>query len=204
MRLYYAPGSCSMAAHIALREAGLVFELEKVSFGAPHKTESGAPLAGINAKNAVPVLRLEDGEVLTENAVILQYIADQVPQSGLMPAAGTLQRYRLLETLNFIATELHKACFAPLFNPTTPDEYKPLARVNLNKRLDYLEAKIPGNGFILGSSFTIADAYAFVVLNWTHFLGIDLSQWPQLKGLTARVAARPAVVATLKAEGLAN
>jgi glutathione S-transferase len=120
----------------------------------------------------------------------------------LAPAAGTMPRYRLMEMLNFLGTDIHKAAFQPLFMPMTPEDYKPIAKANLEKRLDYLEAKVGDGGFLLGPTFTVADAYAFVMLNWTNFLGIDLGKWPKLKALAGRVAARPSVQETLKAEGL--
>jgi glutathione S-transferase len=202
MKLFYAPGTCAMAAHIALREAKLPFTLEKVELGMTPKTADGRDLREVNPKGSVPALQLDDGAFLTEAAVILQFIADQVPASGLAPAAGTLPRYRLMEMLNFLGTDLHKAAFYPLFNPITPDDYKPIARANLEKRLDYLEARIGDSGFLLGPTFTVADAYAFVMLNWTNFLGIDLGKWPKLKAFASRVAGRPSVQDTLKAEGL--
>jgi glutathione S-transferase len=192
-----------MASHIALREAKLPFTLERVEFGAAHKTEYGQDLREINPKGVVLALQLDDGTVLTENAVILQYIADKAPAASLAPPVGSLQRYRLLEMMNFFATDLHKASFAPLFSPRTPEDYKPIARANLDQKLDFLESKTAASGFLLGPTFTIADAYLFPLLNWNTFLGIDLGRWQKLKALFGRIAGRPHVQETLKAEGLA-
>ena len=199
MKLYYAPGACSQAPHIVLREAGLPFDAVKVDLAAK-RTETGEDYAAINPKGAVPALRLDDGSVLTENAVILQFLADQAPDAGLIPAGG-LERYRLLEWVNFIATELHKG-FGPLWNPATPAEFKQVTREQLGRKFDYLQNALRDRPYIAGERFTIADAYAFVVLNWTAMHEIDLSRWPGLTAFSARVAQRPAVRRTLVAEGL--
>ena len=200
MKLYYAPAACSQAPHIVAREAGLAIELAKVNF--PDKvTDDGEKLTDVNPKGAVPTLRLDDGEVLTENAVILQYLADQAGGSELALPAGGIERYRLLEWLNFIATELHKG-FGPLWNPATPDEYKQATREALGKKFDYLQEKIGDGPYILGDRFSILDAYAFAVLNWTKFHAIDIQRWPGLAAYLDRVARRPAVQETLRAEGL--
>jgi glutathione S-transferase len=199
MKLYYAPGACSQAPHIALREAGLSFGLEKVNF--PDKrTDSGEDFKAINPKGAVPALALDDGSVLTENAVILQYIADQT-DGGLIPPPLSMMRYRLLEWLNYIATELHKG-FGPLWNPATPDDYKEATRQALAQKFDYLEAQIGDGPYLTGPDFTAADAYAFVILGWTGLHRIDLVRWPGLVAFRDRVAQRPAVLAALDAEGL--
>jgi len=199
MKLYYTPGACSQAPHIALRETGLPFEAIKVDLAAK-KLESGEDYKAINDKGAVPALGLEDGSVLTENAAILQYIADQTG-GDLMPPLLSMKRYRLLEWLNYIATELHKG-FGPLWNPATPDDYKQATRDALGKKFDYLQEKIGDGPHLTGDPFTIADAYLFVILNWTGMHKIDLSRWPGLTAYVARVAERPAVQETLRAEGL--
>jgi glutathione S-transferase len=200
MKLYYAPGACSQAPHIVAREAGLDIELAKVNF--PDKvTDEGEKLTDVNPKGAVPTLRLDDGEVLTENAVILQYLADRAPISELALPASGIERYRLLEWLNFVATELHKG-FAPLWNPATPDAFKEATREALGKKFDYLQERIGEGPYILGARFSIVDAYAFAVLNWTKIHAIDIARWPGLVAYLQRVAARPAVQETLRAEGL--
>jgi len=200
MKLYYAPAACSQAPHIVAREAGLAIELANVRF--PDKvTDEGEKLTDVNPKGAVPTLRLDDGEVLTENAVILQYLADRAPDSELALPASGIERYRLLEWLNFIATELHKG-FGPLWNPATPDAFKEATREALGKKFDYLQAEIGAGPYILGDRFSILDAYAFAVLNWTKVHAIDIARWPGLAAYLERVAARPAVQETLRAEGL--
>jgi glutathione S-transferase len=200
MKLYYAPGACSQAPHIVAREAGLPVELANVRF--PDKvTDDGEKLTDVNPKGAVPALRLDDGEVLTENAVILQYLADLAPGSELAIPASGIERYRLLEGLNFIATELHKG-FGPLWNPATPDSFKEATREALGKKFDYLQEKIGDGPYILGARFSILDAYAFAVLNWTKIHSIDIARWSGLAAYLGRIAARPAVQETLRAEGL--
>jgi glutathione S-transferase len=199
MKLYYTPGACSQAPHIVLREAGLPFDLVQVDLAAK-RTETGEDYLTINPKGAVPALGLDDGSVLTENAVILQYLADQAPAAGLIPVGG-IERYRLLEWVNFIATELHKG-YGPLWNPATPADFKQTTRELLGKKFDYLQDALRDRAYVTGETFTIADAYAFVVLNWTGMHDIDLSRWPGLVAFVARVFQRPAVRATLEAEGL--
>lgn len=198
MKLYFSPGACSLSPHIALREAGMEFDLEQVHLGTK-KTKSGADFTLINPKGYVPALEIESGEVLTEGPVIVQYIADQRPESGLAPPAGTLGRYRLQEWLAFISTELHKQ-FAPLFKPRTPDEQKSAAREAVSRRLDLVAARLESAPYLMGDQFTVADAYLFTVLTWTKFAGIDLDRWPALVRYKDRVAARPAVQAALAAE----
>jgi len=200
MKLYYAPGACSLAVHIALREANLEFQTERVDL-ATKKTETGADFTRINPKGYVPTLVLDDGTVLTEASAILQYVADRNPGASLAPAAGTPERYRLLEWLGFVATELHKG-FSPLWKPDTPGAYKKIAREMLAKRFAYLDAQLGGQPYLMGQQFTVADAYAYTVLNWTKFQSIDLAPYPNLSAYMARVAARPNVQAALKAEGL--
>ncbi len=199
MKLYYTPGACSQAPHIVLREAGLPFDLVQVDLAAK-RTESGEDYLSINPKGAVPALGLDDGSALTENAVILQYLADLAPAAGLIPDGG-IERYRLLEWVNYIATEIHKG-FGPLWNPATPDAFKQTTRETLAKKFDYLQDALRDRPYIAGERFTIADAYAFVVLNWTAMHDIDLSRWPGLTAFVARVAQRPAVRAAREAEGL--
>jgi len=202
MKLYYSPGACSLASHITLREAGAAFDLEKVDVS-QKKTEHDADFWAINPKGYVPALALDSGEVLTEGAAILQYIADQHPAAGLAPAAGTLARARLQEHLNFVATELHKA-FTPLFNPATSDAEKAAGKQRVEQRLSLIEKQLAdGRSFLLGESFSVADAYLFVVAGWTKHFGIDLAVWPQVAALCQRVAARKSVQAALQAEGLA-
>ncbi|MFZ5490932.1 MAG: glutathione transferase GstA [Pseudomonadota bacterium] len=203
MKLYYFPGACSMAAHIALRESGLPFDLEKVDLMGSRKTESGADFASINPKGYVPALQLDNGQILTEVGVVLQYVADQKPDSGLAPAAGTLERYRLMEMLNFITSELHKN-FTPLFNPAASAEAKEAATANISKRLAYLNDQLAGKQYLLGDTFTVADAYLTAVLGWCQFVKFDLSAWPNLGAFAGRVMSRPAVQATMQAEGLAG
>jgi len=199
MKLFYTPGACSQAPHIVLRESAKPFELVRVDLAAK-RTESGEDYLSINPKGAVPALGLDDGSVLTENAVILQYLADRAPASGLIPPGG-LERYRLLEWVNYIATEIHKG-FGPLWNPATPAEFKQVTREQLGKKFDYLQDALRDREWIAGERFTIVDAYAFTVLNWTAIHAIDLSRWPGLAAFQARIAARPAVRAALAAEGL--
>jgi len=200
MKLYYAPGACSLSPHIVAREAGIAIDLEKVDLGA-HKTASGEDFMKVNPKGYVPALRLDDGSVLTEGPAIVQYLADQKPASKLAPAAGTIDRYRLQEWLAFIGTELHKN-FGPLFNPTNPEAVKEAAKANIAKRLGYLNEQLAKRQFLLGDTFTAADAYAFTIINWTNFVGIDLKAYPNVAAYSARIGARPKVQEALKAEGL--
>ncbi|HEX8532957.1 MAG TPA: glutathione transferase GstA [Allosphingosinicella sp.] len=198
MKLYYTPGACSMAPHIALRETGADVDLVKVDLAAK-KTEDGRDYRAINSKGAVPALELADGSVLTENAAILQYIADELG-GDLIPLSG-LRRYRVLEWLNYIATELHKG-FGPLWNPASSDEVKEGTRSLLGTKFDWLQQQLGDGPYLMGEDFTIADAYAFVILNWTRIHQIDLSRWPGLTAFVGRVAQRPSAQAALRAEGL--
>jgi len=200
MQLYYSPGACSLASHITLREAGLPVELRKADTKTK-KLEDGSDYFAVNSKGAVPALRLDDGQVLTEGPAILQYLADQKPESKLAPKAGTLERYRLLEWLNFITSEVHKS-FSPLFNPTADAAVKQYTTQNLEKKFDWIDKQLTGKQYLTGDQFTIADAYLFVVANWSNFVGIDLGRWPALKAFQDRVAARPKVQEALAAEGL--
>lgn len=200
MKLYYSPGACSLAIHIMLREAGLPFELERVDLRAK-TTASGADFTAINPKGYVPALALDDGEVLTELSAIAQYIADQAPQAQLAPPAAERDRYRLQGWLSFVSGELHKS-FSPLFRPDTPEEYKSICRENISRRLDYLEQALAGKSYLMGDRYGVADAYLFVVLNWTSRHQIDLARWPSVQALFERVKARPATAEALGAEGL--
>lgn len=200
MKLYYAPGACSLAPHIALREAGLPFEAVAVNLKTRQLADGGDYLA-INPKGQVPLLELDNGERLAEGPVIQQYIADQAPASALMPPAGSWARYRVLEWLNFITSELHKG-FSPLFNPAVPAEVKPLFAARVKERLAWVDGELAGREHLTGAPFTIADSYLFVVSNWTVPTGIDISDLPHLLAFRARVAARPAVQAAMRAEGL--
>lgn len=200
MKLYYSPGACSLSPHIVAREAGIAVELEKVDL-AQHKTASGDDYSKINPKGYVPALRLDDGSVLTEGPAIVQYLADQKPATKLAPAAGTVDRYRLQEWLNFIGTELHKN-FGPLFNPATTDAGKEAAKATITKRIGYLNEQLAKKQFLLGDTFTAADAYAFTILNWANFVGMDLKAFPNVAAYSGRIAARPKVQEALRAEGL--
>ena len=200
MKLYYSPGACSLSPHIALREAGLPVELQKVDLGTK-KMEGGGDFTSVNVKGSVPVLVLDDGQMLTEGPAIVQYIADQRPDSGLAPKAGTLERYRLMEWLNFITSELHKT-FTPLFNPNAVAEWKQAARDRIAVNLDLVEKHLQGKDYLMGKQFTVADGYLFTVVNWSNFVSLDLGKWPGIQAYVARVAARPKVQEALKAEGL--
>ncbi len=202
MKLYFAPGACSLSPHIALREAGLPFDLEQVDL-TNKQTKSGADDRTINPKGYVPALQLDDGQVLTEAAMIVQYIADKKPEAKLAPPAGTRERYLLQEWLNFIATELHKG-LSPLFKPNVPEAWQQVVKDTIAARFDFLTKRLQGKPYVMGESFTVADGYLFTILNWTNFLKIDLGKWPALKAYQERIAARPAVRAALKAEGLVN
>lgn len=199
MKLYYAPGACSMAPHIVLREAGLKFDLEKVDLAAK-KTESGEDYLAVNPKGYVPALKLDDGTVLTEASVICQYIADLRPRRGLAPKPKTPERYKLMEWLNFTSSEIHKG-LGDFFNPKMTPEWREAKLERLGKRFDYLDRALGVNPHVMGE-FSIADAYLFTVLNWTNRLQVDISKWPNIQAFVARVAARPAVKKAMKAEGL--
>lgn len=202
MKLYYAPGACSLASHLALIEAGLSFSIDKTDVR-NKKTSTGEDFFALTGgKGYVPALQLDDGTVLCEGAAILQYIADQAPAAGLAPANGTLPRYQLQEWLNYVATEVHKN-YGPLFNPAASAEMKEAAKANLAKRFDWLSEKLTGRDFLMGTQFTVADAYLAVVLGWTRVVGMDLAgTHPVLGAYQARVMSRPAARAAMKAEGL--
>ncbi len=201
MKLYYAPGACSLAPHIVLRELGKKFDLEKVDLRAK-KTEAGSDFIKINGKGYVPTLEINSkGEVLTEVATILQYLADKAKATKLLPKAGTMARYRAMEALNFVASELHKG-IGGLFNPNMPDDGKKAIKERLAVRFAWLNGVLGKQNFLTGKSFAVADAYAFTVLNWCGMVGVDLSDYKNIGAYQARVGARPAVQAALKAEGL--
>jgi glutathione S-transferase len=200
MKLYYAPGACSLSPHIVSRELGIPVELKKVN--TKDKTiEDGGDYWKVNARGYVPALELDNGQILTEGPAIVQYLADQKPDAGLAPKAGTFERYRLQEWLNFLTSEIHKQ-FSPLFKPNTPEEYKKIAKDNIATRFDWLDKQLAGGDHLMGKPFTVADAYLFVLLGWTKPTQIDLSRWPNLAGFYKRVGARPKVQEALQAEGL--
>jgi glutathione S-transferase len=200
MKLYYAPGACSLSPHIVLIEAGLPFTLEKIDF-ATKKTTAGADYLTVNSKGAVPALQLDDGRVLTEGPAIVQYLADLKPDSGLAPRAGTFERYQLMEILNYITSELHKG-FGPLFNPKISADWKASTLLNLDKKFAWLSSFLGNKTYLMGTTFTVADAYLFTVLSWSSHVGIDLAPWPVLTAYQARVAQRPKVQQALREEGL--
>jgi glutathione S-transferase len=201
MKLYYKAGSCSLSPHIVLRELGLSFDLERVDTKAG-RTATGQDFRTINPKGYVPVLQLDDGAVLTEGSAIVQYLADRKPEGQLAPPPGSLERYRVQEWLNYIATELHKGFGGPVF-ASASDETKQQAREAYGKKLDFLAEHLKERKFLLGERLTIADAYLFTVLTWSKGRGIELERWPALKQYFERVLARPAVRAAMQAEGLA-
>lgn len=197
MKLYILPGACSMASNIALREAGIAFEMSKVDKRT--KRADGVDFTTINPKGYVPALKLDDGYVLTENVVVLQYIADLNPAAKLAPSVGTRERYKFLEWLSYINSEVHKS-FSPLFSSEASDETKTYARNLLSKRFAFLEGALEGKQYLMGDQFTVADAYLFTVLGWGAHAGVDIG--PKLKSYVDRVKARPHVVEAMTAEGL--
>ena len=200
MKLYYSPGACSLSPHIVLREAGLPVELVRADLKA-HKLPDGSDYYGIHSKGYVPLLELDNGERLGEGPAIVQYIADLVPAKNLAPANGTMARYRMQEWLNFITSEIHKG-FSPLFNATWPADAKALSKAKVEERLKWVDQQLAGKQYLLGDNFSVADAYLFTVTNWTQHVGIDISGLANLGAFMARMAARPAVQAAMKAEGL--
>jgi glutathione S-transferase len=200
MKLFYAPGACSMAPHIVLRELGKKFDLEKVDLSVK-KTEAGKDYTKINGKGYVPALEIKKDEVLTEVATILQYLADKAKATKLLPKAGTMARYRAMESLNFVASELHKG-IGGLFNPAMPDDGKAAIKNRLTARFKWLDGLLGKQNYLTGKSFSVADAYAFTVLGWCRMVGIDLGDYKNISAYLGRVGARPAVQAAMKAEGL--
>jgi glutathione S-transferase len=200
MKLYYSPGACSLSPHIALLEAGLAFE----AVAAPTKTKKlpdGSDYLKLNPLGYVPLLELDNGVRLREGPAIVQYIADLVPDKKLAPANGSFERYKLQEWLTFIGTELHKG-FGPLFAPGTPEEFKKATKERLLSRLQWVDGELKGRNYLMGEQFTVADGYLFTVAGWSKYVGLDISALANLGAYMARVAARPAVQAALKAEGL--
>lgn len=200
MKLYFSPGACSLSPHIVLLEAGLEFKLERVDLRGK-QTETGADFLAINPKGYVPALELKDGTVLTEGPAIVQFIADLAPDRQLAPAHGTLERYHLMSWLSFISTELHKN-FSPLFRPTSTEDMKEAARATLSARFAWVAQQLEGRDYLMGSQFTVADAYLFTVLGWGAFVQFDLAAWPVLTAYLQRVGARPAVQQAMREEGL--
>lgn len=198
MKLYYLPGSCSLASHIALREVGAAFDLERID-----AANKSADFLALNPKGYVPALTLDDGDLLTENAAILQFIADTKPAAALAPAAGSRERTRLQEHLNYVGTELHKS-FGPLFRADSSEAEKEAAKKKVALKFDYVEKLLSdGRQYLMGDSFSVADIYLFVIANWTGPTGIGLDSWPNIAAFQQRIAGREAVQAALKAEGLA-
>ena len=200
MKLYFSPGACSLSPHIVALEAGLPIETILASTKT-QRLADGTDFHTINPLGYVPFLVLDDGQTLREGPVIVQYLADQAPDKKLLPATGSMERYRVLEWLNFIGTELHKN-FGPLFKPGTPEDYKPAVREVLRGRFAWVEQQLAGKTYLMGETFTVADAYLFTVSGWGKFVGVDLSDLPQLQAYLQRVGSRPAVQAALRAEGL--
>jgi len=200
MKLYYSPGACSLSPHIALIESGLPFESRMMSTKT-HKLADGSDFYAVNAKGYVPVLEFDDGSRLTEGPAIVQWIADQVPSKRLAPPAGTMERYRLMEWLNYITAEIHKG-FGALFNPAYPEEAKALARTKLLERFKYVDEQLAGKAYLTGDDFTVADGYLFVVTRWTDPMKLDISEFKHLGAFMKRVEARTAVQQALTEEGL--
>lgn len=200
MKLFYKPGACSLASHIVLREAGKEFELARVDL-AKKCLENGDDFLAINPKGQIPALSIDANTLLTEGVAIMQYVADSAPKSDLLPPVGFLSRYKTLEWLNFVATELHKG-FTPLFRPDTPEEFKPTARALLEKKLEYVDAALANQQWINGENFSIADAYLFTVLRWAVAVKLNFPQAGNLTAYMQRVASRPAVAAAMAAEGI--
>ena len=200
MKLYYSPGACSLSPHIVLNEAGLDFRPVLASTKTK-KLADGTDFHTVHGKGYVPVLELDDGQRLSEGPAIVQYIADQVPEKALAPQAGTMARYRLMEWLNFITSELHKG-FTPLFNAQMPDEAKAIYRTKLAERFAWVDAQLEGRDYLMGDAFSVADAYLFTVTRWCGYVGVDIAALQRLAAFMARMAARPAVQTALRAEGL--
>ncbi|WP_371933590.1 glutathione transferase GstA [Oceanicaulis sp. MMSF_3324] len=201
MKLYLSPGACSLASHMTLRELGADFDVIRVDTQSG-QTETGADYRAINPKGYVPSLELDEGQILTEGPAILQYLADTHPEAELAPPLGTLERARMLEVLTFTSSELHKA-FSPLFRASSSEAIKTDARAEVSRKMAFVEALLAdGREHVTGATYTIADAYLFVVSNWAHFTGIDLNAWPNLSAFVQRVSQRPATQAAMKAEGL--
>jgi len=204
MKLYYSPGACSLSPHIVAAEAGIALDLVRVNLGkTPHTTASGADFSSVNPNGYVPVLELDDGQWLTEGPAIVQYLADLKPERGLAPAAGTLARARLQSWLNFVGTELHKMYSPWLFHAEYGEQAQAVARGKLAERLAFVDRHLADNGpYLMGASFTVADAYLFTVVSWSKLVNVDLSDFPAVRAHLERVGARPAVRQAMQAEGL--
>jgi glutathione S-transferase len=200
MKLFYSPASCAMSPHIVLAETGLPYQLERVDL-ATKTTESGLPLQSVNPQDAVPVLLLDSGETLTEGAAIVQYVADQRPEAGLLPPAATFERARVQQWLNYVAAEMHKA-HVPMFKADYPADAKDRAIEAIRRSYDHVSAALESRTYLTGDQFTVADAYLFTILNWHNFIALDLAPWPVLVDYQARIAARPAVQQAMREEGL--
>lgn len=200
MKLFFSPAACSLSPHIVLRESGLPFDLVRIDMVA-RKTADGADYSKINPKGQVPALQLDDGQIITEGPVIVQYVADLVPEKKLAPAAGSIDRYRVQEWLNFTCSEIHKN-FGLIFKFRDVEGLAPALIGLINERLRYLEQQLAGKEYLVGNTFTVADAYMFTALSWCKFLQIDLTEFSAISAYNARIGARPAVVAAMQAEGL--
>ncbi len=198
MKLYYSPGACSLSPHIVLHESGLPFETVQANMKT-HQLKDGSDYYSVNPKGYVPLLELDNGERLSEGPAIVQYIADQVPAKKLVPAAGTMARYRVMEWLNFISTEVHKT-FSPLFNAAMPEEAKAISRDKLLTRYKYIDEQLAQKAYLMGEDFSVADAYLFTVTTWARHVGVDVSGFKHLDAFMARMRERPGVKAALKAE----
>jgi len=203
LKLYYFSGACSLAPHIALKEAGLPFEIEMINLRGDRVTSDGRQYSEVNPKNQVPALAMDDGMILTECSAILQYIADRVPDKRLAPANGTMERYQLQSWLGYINSELHKS-FGPLFTPGSSEEAKTGAKQRIESCLKYIAGQLEGRNYLMGDQFTVADCYLFTVLRWTKSVEIDLTPWPPLRVFLDRIGRRDTVRLALKAEGLDN
>jgi glutathione S-transferase len=202
MQLYYSPGACSLASHIALQESGLPYQAVRVDLG-DKKTSDGGDYNAITRKGYVPALKLPSGEVLTEGTALLAYIGELQPTRQLIAAPGTIENYRVREWLAYIGTELHKTV-SPLYSPKTPDVARPAILESFRDRLRFVDEALAQRQFLLGDRFTVADAYLFTVLSWIEDLGIALSDYPNLQAFYKRVQSRPAVQTVLRTEGAAH
>ncbi|MGZ9106100.1 MAG: glutathione transferase GstA [Rhodoplanes sp.] len=203
MKLYYATGTCSLSPHIVAREAGIPLDLERVDLGKnPHRTDTGADFTEINPKGYVPALRLDNGALLTEGVAIMQYLADLAPGSGLAPAPGTFERYRLEEWLTFISSEQHKMFSPWLFHPEHGQLAQQAAREKIAQRLAFIDRHLAGQAFLMGDRFTVADAYCFTIVGWSKLARIDMAAYPNLRRYMDRIAARSKVREAMRAEGM--
>ena len=200
MKLYFSPGACSLSPRIVLLETGLPFTTEQVDLHSKRMT-GGGDYRAVNPNGYVPALEIAAGQVLTEGPAIVQYLADQAPEKGLAPPAGTLARYQLMSMLNFIAAEIHKN-YTPLFLPDTLDAVREAARANLTRRYAYLDTHLAGRTYLVGEQFSVADAFLFTVTSWAGFVQLDLSAWPHVEAFQQRIGARPAVLQAMRDEGL--